>query len=56
MSNHYEKKDKKEIKSKEKCIYCSRLLTASEIFFYIENCSICEIKFGPMLKPLEEKI
>jgi hypothetical protein len=50
--NHYEKKDKKEIKSNYLCLNCSRQLTATELFYYSDKCVICKIKNGPNLNPV----
>lgn len=51
--NHYEKKDKKEIKSNLNCKNCSRQLTASELFYFSDNCIICRLKNGPNLSPYD---
>jgi hypothetical protein len=50
---HYVKKDKKEIKSINNCLFCSRLLTQTELYFNSNYCVICKIKYG-LTKPNAE--
>ena len=49
----YEKKDKKEIKTINNCLFCSRQLTQTELYFNSNYCVICKIKYS-LTKPNAE--